>query len=448
MVSEWIECTLGDIIELKRGYDPPKKQRADGSIPIISSSGVSDYHAESKVKAPGVVTGRYGTIGEVFYSEEDFWSLNTTLYVKDFKGNSPKFIYYFLKTIPYHLYSDKAAVPGVNRNHLYLAPVKVPSNNIEQGKIAEILGALDDKIQLNRQTNQTLESMAQALFKSWFVDFDPVIDNALAAGNAIPEPLQARAEQRKALQCSSDTLDGQAVPQLPEAIRQLFPKSFVLDAEMGWIPEGWEACLLNKYISILNGFAFKSKDYKESGTFVLRTKNFNNLVVDRLADDVFLPEAFLSSHEKYLCQPFDYHLVMVGASVGSRGLIFPHQLPALRNQNMWCFRTNNSSIVTQPFVKYLLDHTVVGSRGLASGSAREFFRKGDFGDQKICIGSVEVQQKFHDLCYPYLQQQGILKGQNDKLSNLRDTLLPKLISGELRIPGAAQDAQELEATTA
>ncbi len=88
---------LSDVVKLKRGYDLPKRKRVNSEVPIISSSGVSGSHNEAKVKGPGVVTGRYGTIGEVYYPECDFWPLNTTLYVQDFKGNRPEFIYYFLK---------------------------------------------------------------------------------------------------------------------------------------------------------------------------------------------------------------------------------------------------------------------------------------------------------------------------------------------------------------
>jgi type I restriction enzyme S subunit len=125
-------------------------------------------------KGPGVVTGRYGTIGEVFFIEDDFWPLNTTLYVKDFKGNDPRFISYFLRSINFHAYTDKAAVPGINRNDLHKAEIIFPSDIEEQRAIARILGALDDKIELNRRTNETLEAIARALFKSWFVDFDGI----------------------------------------------------------------------------------------------------------------------------------------------------------------------------------------------------------------------------------------------------------------------------------
>ncbi|MFX8860296.1 restriction endonuclease subunit S, partial [Acinetobacter baumannii] len=92
-----------------------------------------------KVKGPGVVTGRYGTIGNVYFVKEDFWPLNTTLYVRDFKGNDPRFIAYLLKVVYFNSYSDKAAVPGVNRNHLHQAIVSIPALP-EQRAIAAALG--------------------------------------------------------------------------------------------------------------------------------------------------------------------------------------------------------------------------------------------------------------------------------------------------------------------
>jgi len=197
MSGEWKELALGDVIELKRGYDLPQQQRRSGRAPIVSSLGITGCHAEAMVKSPGVVTGRYGTLGQVFYITKDFWPLNTTLYVHNFKGNDPRFISYLLCSLDFLAYSDRAAVPGLNRNHLHTALVRLPTNVAEQRAIAHILGTLDDKIELNRRMNETLEAMARALFKSWFVDFDPV---------------RAKAEGRD--------------PGLPKDIANLFPDRF------------------------------------------------------------------------------------------------------------------------------------------------------------------------------------------------------------------------------
>lgn len=216
----WTETKLGEVVELKRGYDLPKKNRETGSVPIISSSGLSGMHNEAKVKGPGVVTGRYGTIGEVHWVDEDYWPLNTALYVRNFNGNDRRYIYYFLKTIDYFRYSDKAAVPGVNRNHLHRAKVIVPPL-VEQKAIAEILGALDAKIGLNRRMNETLESLARALFKSWFVDFDPV-----------------RAK-----------MDGRQPPGLSPEIAALFPDSF--EHQKGeLIPTGWTRSAVSEVMHV------------------------------------------------------------------------------------------------------------------------------------------------------------------------------------------------------
>ncbi len=189
MAGEWQEINLGEAIELKRGYDLPSREREDGPFPIVSSSGISGRHAEARAKAPGVVIGRYGTLGEVHYITEDYWPLNTALYVGDFKGNDPRFISYFLRTLDFTAYSDKAAVPGLNRNDLHTAQVILPPVP-DQRAIAHILGTLDDKIELNRRMSETLEAMARALFQSWFVDFDPVrakIEGRWQRSHPLPE---------------------------------------------------------------------------------------------------------------------------------------------------------------------------------------------------------------------------------------------------------------------
>jgi type I restriction enzyme S subunit len=160
---------LGDFLTLKRGYDLPEHARVVGEVPVVSSSGITGTHKEAKVDGPGVVTGRYGTLGEVFYIDEPFWPLNTALYVQDFKGNHPRFVSYFLKWILNGKQSDKAAVPGVNRNDLHARQVKVPCDLSEQAAIASILSAYDNLIENNRRRIQLLEQAARLLYKEWFV---------------------------------------------------------------------------------------------------------------------------------------------------------------------------------------------------------------------------------------------------------------------------------------
>ena len=147
MSPNWKTQSLGSVVTLQRGYDLPYRLRKPGSIPIVTSSGIEDIHCEAKVKGPGVVTGRYGTIGEVFFIRGDFWPLNTTLYVRDFHGNDPLFTSYFLQTIDFHSYSGKTGVPGVNRNDLHEVEVSFPPTKAEQEAIAEALSDADALIE-------------------------------------------------------------------------------------------------------------------------------------------------------------------------------------------------------------------------------------------------------------------------------------------------------------
>jgi type I restriction enzyme S subunit len=160
--QDWKECILGDVINLKRGYDLPDRERVFGNFPVISSSGIFRYHNEPKVKGPGVVTGRYGTLGKVFYVETDFWPLNTTLYVQDFKGNNPRYVSYLLQTIGLAEQNFASSVPGVNRNILHQLTVKIPSITI-QVKIATILSSIDQKLAAEQFCKEALDTLFSSL---------------------------------------------------------------------------------------------------------------------------------------------------------------------------------------------------------------------------------------------------------------------------------------------
>ena len=165
MVPEnWVRSRLGLVAELQRGFDLPGSQRIKGSIPIVSSGGITGYHSEAKCKAPGVVTGRYGSIGDVFYLEENYWPLNTSLWVKDFHGNHEKFIYYLLVNFDFKKFSDKTGVPGVNRNDLHAVKVGVPPIP-EQKKIAQILSTWDKAITTTEQLLANSQQQKKALMQ-------------------------------------------------------------------------------------------------------------------------------------------------------------------------------------------------------------------------------------------------------------------------------------------
>jgi type I restriction enzyme S subunit len=167
---------LGDIVNFKRGYDLPAYNRKEGKYPIISSGGISGYHSEYKQDGEGLITGRYGTLGEMYYVNGRYWPHNTALYVTDFKGNYPKYVYYLMKCLGNLKTSDKSTVPGVNRNDLHEIVVPYIKPEFQQ-KIASVLSSLDAKIELNNRISAELEAMAKTLYDYWFVQFDfPDVD--------------------------------------------------------------------------------------------------------------------------------------------------------------------------------------------------------------------------------------------------------------------------------
>ena len=167
-MSTRAKIPLSDFITLQRGFDLPTARRKDGDVPVIASTGIAGYHNEAKVRGPGVVIGRSGSIGGGQYTADDFWPLNTTLWVKDFKGNNPRFTYYLLKGIDFTRFNAGAGVPTLNRNHI--ASLRVSSfSSAEQDQITSILSAYDDLIENNRRRIRLLEESARLLYREWFV---------------------------------------------------------------------------------------------------------------------------------------------------------------------------------------------------------------------------------------------------------------------------------------
>ena len=166
-MGNWKNGELGDFVTLKRGFDLPQQKREDGQVPIFSSSGITGTHSTAMVKAPGVITGRYGTIGEVFYAAKDFWPLNTTLFVEDFHGNDAKFIYYFLKTLEWSKFTSASAVPGINRNTVHKEIVSLPDVETQR-RIASTLSMFDEKIKINTEINDNLADLLQTIYQDRF----------------------------------------------------------------------------------------------------------------------------------------------------------------------------------------------------------------------------------------------------------------------------------------
>jgi type I restriction enzyme S subunit len=169
-MSNWETLPLGDVLTFQRGFDITKAEQRDGPYWVISSSGPKSKNENFKVAGPGVVIGRKGSLGTVFFSQENYWPHDTTLWVKDFHGNDPKFAYYCLQTMGLERLDAGSSNPSLNRNHIHTIPVLWPILIIQR-RIAGILSAYDDLIENSQRRIKILEEMARRVYREWFVHF-------------------------------------------------------------------------------------------------------------------------------------------------------------------------------------------------------------------------------------------------------------------------------------
>ncbi|MFI5623431.1 restriction endonuclease subunit S [Nocardioides sp. NPDC051685] len=161
-MSDWGTRPLSDIVSLQRGHDLPTQTRRSGTVPVIGSFGVTGWHDEAKAPGPGVTIGRSGaSIGKAVYVAQDYWPLNTCLYVTDFKDNDPRWVFHTLDLIDFTAYNSGSAQPSLNRNYLAQIPVSVPDVD-EQRRISSVLGALDDLIENHRSMSSAAVGLAKA----------------------------------------------------------------------------------------------------------------------------------------------------------------------------------------------------------------------------------------------------------------------------------------------
>jgi type I restriction enzyme, S subunit len=397
----WARMALGEFVTLQRGHDLPDECRRPGRIPILGSFGITGWHDEAKARGPGVTVGRSGaSFGVASYSLVDYWPLNTALYVIDFHGNDERFAYYFLKLFDFQSYNSGSAQPSLNRNLIHPVPVDVPPIN-EQRAIAHILGTLDDKIELNRRMNETLEAMARALFKSWFVDFDPVRAKAEGRDSGLPKPLA-----------------------------DLFPHVFE-DSELGEFPKGWKVKTIGDLSGVAGGTTPSTKmpAYWESGTHAWATpKDLSGLSVPILLDtERRITDAGLSQIGSGLL-PKGTVLLSSRAPIGYLAVA---EIPVAINQGFIAMTPKMEISNLFLLLWARVAHKEIVSR--ANGSTFLEISKANFRPIQLVTPSAYVMQGFEQLARPLYERIVKCAFESRTLAALRDTLLPKLISGELRI---------------
>lgn len=419
MASDWKDYRLSDIANFSYGKMPKQEILNTGEYPTFSGYKYQYTYPEYNCdKGEIIVVARgVGGTGDVKIVKERCYLTNLSIKI-DLDNSevvSSYFYYLFLNSGLRHLDSGSAQ-SQITINDLSKEVISLPSLDTQKA-IAHILGSLDDKIELNRQMNETLEAMAQAVFKSWFVDFDPVIDNALAAGNSIPDEIFERAEQRKTIKQNNSKEN--------QAICSLFPDDFEFSEEMGWIPKGWENGTLADICSYGKGKINTSELTLEN---YVSTENMNK-------------EKSGISHAASIASTNQVPKFSVGQTLISNirpyfKKIWLASFSGGRSNDVLSFQAHNSVANEYLFNLLYQDSFFDYMTATSKGTKMPRGDKAAIMSWSVAIPSSKLMEEFSELAKPMYLANNLRSLQAIELAKLRNTLLPKLMSGEIRIPDA------------
>jgi type I restriction enzyme S subunit len=380
MGVDWRASTWGEEVSLEYGKALRGHDVAEGRYRVFGSNGPIGWTPEALAPGPGVILGRKGAYRGVRYSPEPFFVIDTAYYVVPKNELDMRWLYYAIKHYKLGEVDDGSPIPSTTRAAVYMLDLDVPPPN-EQRAIAHILGTLDDKIELNRRMNETLEAMARALFKSWFVDFDPV---------------RAKSEGRD--------------PGLPKPLADLFPDSFE-DSELGEIPKGWEVKSLGDLLELAYGKALKAEDRHGGNVPVYGSNGLVGWHDERLAAGPGIVLGRKGNPGVATWAPTDFFAIDTAFYVVPK---------AVCRSVHFLFHV----LKTHDLASLGADSAVPGlNRNLAYMSAQ-------------VLPPQRLLDKFGKFSSSLTARVHDCSEQSRTLAALRDTLLPKLISGELRVKDA------------
>lgn len=396
MASEWREATWGDLGTLEYGRGLRGYEGAAGAYRVFGTNGPIGWHTEPLCAHPTVIVGRKGAYRGIHYSNRPCFVIDTAFYLEPRKGVEPRWAYYCLLTYDINGMDSGSAIPSTSRDAFYNLPVLVPPPE-EQRAIAEILGTLDDKIELSRRMNETLEAMARALFKSWFVDFEPV---------------RAKMDGR--------WKRGQSLPGLPAHLYDLFPSRLV-DSDLGEIPEGWIIDRMGAHFRITMGQSPPGTTYNEQGVGLPFYQGRVDFGFRFPARRVFC------SVQTRVAEKGDT-LVTVRAPVGDVNLA--RERCAIGRGVAAVRHVNGSRSFSYYFARSLKP---AFDRFEAGGTVFGAINKDEFNSIETAIAPRQIVAGFDQLCAAFDDRIENNERESDTLAGLRDALLPKLISGEIRV---------------
>ncbi len=405
MKSERMTTTLGSLLSLSNGKTSPERSN-DLPYPVYGGNGVIGFSNETNSNPGTIIIGRVGSYcGSVHFSNSSCWVTDNAIRAKAMNGNDPRFLFYMLQTLHLNNYRAGSGQPLLNQTILSQISATIPVP-FEQRRIAHILGTLDEKIELNRQMNETLEAIARAIFKSWFVNFDP---------------LKAKMEGQKPIGMDTETA-------------ALFPSVFQ-DSLLGKIPEGWKVRTLGD-LSHKPQYGYTASARDESvGPKFLRITDINKRAwIDW--NSVPYCEITDKDFEKYRLRKGDV-LIARMADPG-HGVLIEEDQEAVFASYLIRFCPIHSEYAR--FLQYWLrsDSYWKLVKGREIGTTRASLNAKTLSGFPLVIPPLDIVEVFANQVNNLRDRVVANTSETESLTNLRDTLLPKLLSGEIRIDDAAE----------
>ncbi len=402
MQSDWTQTTWGHLATLEYGKAIRGYQDVVAPFPVYGTNGPVGWHTEPLWDRPGVIIGRKGAYRGVHYSRKPFFVIDTAFFLKPKVRLDARWAYYQLLTVDINGMDSGSAIPSTSRDEFYKLPVSVPPFD-EQVRIADVLMLFDDRIDLLRQTNVTLEDIAQALFKSWFIDFDPV---------------RAKAEGRE-----PDGMDA--------ATAALFPAEFE-ESALGLIPKGWTVRSLDSFATYLNGLALQKYPAESEDEYLPVIK----IAQLRAGHTNGSDRASARLKPEYVVRDGD---VLFSWS-GSLEVEFWCGGEGALNQHL--FKVTSSE-VPKWFYYLATKHFLPGFRETAAHKATTMghIQRGHLTASRLALPPAPVMRALSSVMGPLLERRISGALQARELAAVRDSLLPRLVSGRLRLPEAVEAAE-------
>lgn len=381
-MSEWKIYKLKEVAEIKYGKN--HKHLSDGNIPVYGSGGIMRYADTFLYDRESILIPRKGTLSNLFYVNIPFWSVDTMFYTKIKEGNNGKYLYYLLKSMDLASMNVGSAVPSLTTEVLNKIEINLPDEDT-QVEIASILSSLDDKIELNLQMNQTLEAMAQAIFKEWFVNFNfPGFDGELVEG----------------------------------------------------LPKGWKETTLNEVIELIIDHRGKTPaklggEWVDEGIPAISAKNVKDGRLLNLSDVGYVDEDLYKKWMKEKLHPYDILLTSEGP-LGEVAILISNTKYCL-SQRLFALRVNTN--IKASFL-YLYLRSVSGKDNVskrATGSTVVGIRQSELRLVEVLLPKADVQIRFDEIVRPLLERIDENYNEISTLTQIRDSLLPKLMTGKIEI---------------